>query len=272
MKIITNLTERLYAMLRKDYRAIADPDQARQFLKERVRVENHWTFDHLRDEKQIDQWAFDNLVVTEGLNLLLNRSFDTVPANVNWFVGLIGPGAGTVAITTATAAVTGTGTTFTTELDNAPIADIIIVGAGAAGADLIQTVLTFTSGTAITLSGNASTTVSGAAYATELVASDTLVSHITGWTEGTPYSNATRPGWTKNGAAAAGAMSNSTSKASFSINATARVYGAFLATDSTKGGTAGSLYGGGLFTSTGSRSVLSGDTLNAQVDLSVTAS
>lgn len=271
MNIITNLTTRLYALLSQEYRRMSDPDQARQFLKERVCVENRWTFDHLRDGQTIDQWAFDNLVVNEGLNLILNRSFDAVAADVNWYVGLIGAGTGTVAINSGQATVTGTGTTFDTGLDAAPIADIIIVGAGASGADLIQTVTTFTSTTAITLTGNASTTVSGAGFATELIAGDTLASHINCWSEGTPYSNATRPTWTKNGAASGGAMSNSASKASFSINATARVYGAFMATNNTKGGTSGSLYGGGLFTSTGSRSVLNGDTLNAQVDLSVTA-
>lgn len=36
---------------------------------------------------------FRNLVVTEGRNTLLNRSFDAVAANVNWFVGLKGAGA-----------------------------------------------------------------------------------------------------------------------------------------------------------------------------------
>jgi hypothetical protein len=42
--------------------------------------------------------------------------------------------------------------------------------------------------------------------------------------------------------------------------------GAFLATSSTKGGTTGSLYGVGNFTT--SRAIESGDTLSVQVDLS----
>lgn len=50
-----------------------------------------------------------------------------------------------------------------------------------------------------------------------------------------------------------------------------RIFGAFMATDNTKGGTAGILYGGGLFTTGGSRAVQSGDTVNVQVDLSITA-
>ena len=210
---------------------------------------------------------FFNLVVTEGLNLLLARSFDAVAANVNWSVGLIGAGTGTVAITTGTNSITGTGTGFTAADVGS---DIIIVGAGAAGADLVTTIATVTSTTAATTAANAGTTVSGAAYAVEPRPADTQASHA-GFNEITPYSNATRPAWTKNGAPSGGAMSNSSSKASFTINATSRIFGAFMSTDSTKAGTTGSLYGGGLF-STGSRSVLSGDTVNVQSDLSVTAS
>lgn len=214
---------------------------------------------------------FTNLVVTVGLNALLNNSFNAVPANVNWYVGLIGAGAGTVAETASANSVTGTSTTFDAGLATSPIADIIIVGAGAAGADLVTTVASRSSNTAITTTANAGTTVSGASYATEPVAADTMASHINSWTDTVPYSNGTRPAWTKNGAAAAGAMSNSSSKASFSINGSGRIFGLFLCSDNTVSGTTGTLYGGGLFTG-GSRSVLNGDTLNAQIDLSATAS
>lgn len=100
-------------------------------------------------------------------------------------------------------------------------------------------------------------------------AGDTMASHA-GWAESVPYSNATRPAWTKNGAPSAGAMSNSASKAVFTIDATATVAGAFLSNNSTKSGTTGLLYGAGDFAS--ARAVESGDTLNVQVDLSVTAS
>ena len=55
------------------------------------------------------------------------------------------------------------------------------------------------------------------------------------------------------------------------INGTTVVGGAFLTNSNTKGGTTGILYGGGLFTTGGSRQVQSGDTVNVQVDLSVTA-
>lgn len=99
-----------------------------------------------------------------------------------------------------------------------------------------------------------------------MAAGDTMGSHA-GWSEITPYSDANRPAWTKNAAASAGAMSNSSSKASFTINATATVYGAFLTSNNTKGGTTGTLFGGGDFSA--SRGVAAGDTLNVQVDLSV---
>lgn len=214
---------------------------------------------------------FRNLVVNTGLNMLLDRAFGSLPADVNSYVGLIGAGTGSVAITSGANAVTGTGTTFDANLATAPIADIIIVGAGAAGADLITTVSARSSNTALTTTANAGTTVAGAAFATEPVAGDTLAAKINSWAEITPYSNAARPQWVKNGAAAGGAMSNSASKASFTVNAGARIFGAFLATDSTKGGTSGILYGGGLFTTGGSRLVQIGDTVNVQVDLSVTA-
>lgn len=102
-----------------------------------------------------------------------------------------------------------------------------------------------------------------------VAAGDTMGSH-SGWAELENYSEANRPAWTKNGAASAGAMSNSSSKASFSINGTDDVYGAFLSSNNTKGGTTGTLFGAGDFAAP--RSVISGDTLNVQVDLSISSS
>ena len=66
-------------------------------------------------------------------------------------------------------------------------------------------------------------------------------------------------------------MSNSASKAAFSVNAGSGIFGLFLASDNTTAGTTGKLYGGGLFTG-GGRTVISGDMLNGQIDLSATAS
>lgn len=47
-------------------------------------------FDRNGNLKWVEE--FDNLVVTAGLNLLLDRSFKNVPADVNWYVGLKGTG------------------------------------------------------------------------------------------------------------------------------------------------------------------------------------
>lgn len=100
-------------------------------------------------------------------------------------------------------------------------------------------------------------------------AADTMSSHA-GWVEVTDYSEGTREALTL-GSVSAGSVDNSASKAQFSINGTATVGGAFVATNSTKGGTSGTLYGGGAF-SGGDKSVTSGDTLNVTVTLTATAS
>lgn len=102
---------------------------------------------------------------------------------------------------------------------------------------------------------------------TGYAAGDTMASH-TGWTEATPYSNATRPAFTP-GTISGGSVDNSAAKAVFNINATATVRGAFMADDSTKGGTAGTLLGEGDFAA--ARSVASGDTLNVTVTATAAA-
>lgn len=87
------------------------------------------------------------------------------------------------------------------------------------------------------------------------------------WTEYTNYSEGVRQTWTKNGVASAKSITNSSSKATYSINgAGGTVYGAFLASVSTKSGTTGVLYSVGDFVS--QRVVVSGDTL--QVTLTFT--
>lgn len=255
-------------------------------FRSRVRTRNLYTIDCVRhfhedgsacahpilcrrDHEARVVWrdSFENVVVTAGLNALLGNTFDAAAGSVAWYVGLIGAGTGTVSVSASSASVTGSSTSFANG-DNG--SDIIIVGAGAAAADFIGTVSGNPgSTTALTLNANASTTVSGAGYAIEPRAADTMSSKS--FNEVTPYSNSVRPTWTKNAAPSGGAMSNSSSKAAFTVNATSRVFGAFAASDSTKGGTSGTLYGGGLFTTGGSRSIQSGDTVNVQVDLSVTS-
>lgn len=98
-----------------------------------------------------------------------------------------------------------------------------------------------------------------------VAAGDTASSHA-GWAESTAYSQATRPAasW----ASASGGSKSLSSAASFSINATATIKGAFLVSNSTKSGTSGVLYSAGLF-SGGDRSVANGDTLNVSYTASL---
>ena len=91
-----------------------------------------------------------------------------------------------------------------------------------------------------------------------IAAADTMASHG-GWTEIVAYSNATRPAYSA-GAGTTGQVTNSGGVASFSINGSATVGGAFLASTNDKSGTTGTLFSAVAFTG-GNRSVVNGDTL-----------
>jgi hypothetical protein len=110
----------------------------------------------------------------------------------------------------------------------------------------------------------------GAGASNTPAASDTMSSHA-GWTEVVPYSNATRPACTFGTPTTANpsVATNSASPASFSINATATVGGAFLTSNSTKNGTTGVLYSAADFGAPGDRSVASGDVLTVTYSLSL---
>ena len=99
------------------------------------------------------------------------------------------------------------------------------------------------------------------------VAADTMASHGS-WTElvhTTKYSETVRQTLTL-GTASAGSIDNTASKATFSMNATSTVAGAFVVSDNaTSSATTGTLYGVVDFAS--SRAVLSGDTLEVTVTL-----
>lgn len=112
----------------------------------------------------------------------------------------------------------------------------------------------------------------GAAASNNPAAGDTAASHA-GWTEVTPYSNATRPQATFAAATTAdpSVITNSASPAVFTINATATVGGAFLISNSTKGGTTGILFSASDFAAPGDRSVASGDTINVTYTFSLDA-
>ena len=113
--------------------------------------------------------------------------------------------------------------------------------------------------------------VTGPGSGTTFAAGDTMSSKS--WTENTGYSNATRPAATFGTATTANpsVQTNSASPASFSINATSTIAGAFLVSNSTKGGTTGILFSASDFQSPGDRSVVSGDTLNVTYTFSLTA-
>ena len=189
-------------------------------LLDRIKITAHWRFEAFRPDPltglltPLWDHEFDNLVVDEGRNSLLGNTFDAVPGSVAWHVGLIGANTGTVAITSAAAAITGTSTSFqATDVGS----DVIIVGAGAAGLDLITTILSRSTTTAAVANANAGTTQTVAAYAIEPRPLDVMATKS--FNELTAYSEANRQTWTKNGAPSAGAMSNSASKARFTINA-----------------------------------------------------
>jgi hypothetical protein len=99
-----------------------------------------------------------------------------------------------------------------------------------------------------------------------VAAADTMASHG-GWVENQNYSQGTRPAWS-GVAGAAGVATNSASPAVFGANATSTAGGCFLTSNSTKGGTTGTLFSAVAFTG-GDRSLLNGDTLNVTYNHSV---
>jgi hypothetical protein len=103
----------------------------------------------------------------------------------------------------------------------------------------------------------------GAGASNTPAAGDTMSSHA-GWTEVVPYSNATRVAATFVTATTANpsVVTNAASPATFNINATSTVGGAFLTSGSAKSGTTGTLFSAGDFSSPGDRSVVSGDIIS----------
>ena len=112
----------------------------------------------------------------------------------------------------------------------------------------------------------------GAASSNNPAAGDTMSSHA-GWTEVTDYTEATRPAATFVAATTANpsVVTNSASKAQFTMNATTTVGGAFLTSNNTKGGTTGTLFSAKDFNSPGDRSVVSGDVVLVTYTFSLSA-
>lgn len=98
-------------------------------------------------------------------------------------------------------------------------------------------------------------------------ASDTMSSH-SGWTELTDYSESVRQEWAE-GTPASGIL-GTTTVATFTINATVTIKGAFVTSSSTKSGTSGTLWATGAFSS--NQSLTSGQTLQVTYQLTLTGS
>lgn len=93
-----------------------------------------------------------------------------------------------------------------------------------------------------------------------VAAGDTMSSHA-GWTEVTAYDEATREAFTDGGVSSQ-SVDNSGSAAQFTIDTNSTtIGGAFLASNSTKGGTTGTLFAVGAF-SAGDKSLDDNDTLD----------
>ena len=110
----------------------------------------------------------------------------------------------------------------------------------------------------------------GAGASNTPAAGDTMSSHA-GWTENVTYSNATRVAATFVTATTANpsVVTNSASPATFNINGTTTIGGAFLTSGSVKGGTTGTLFSAADFGSPGDRSVVNSDTLSVTYTFSL---
>lgn len=135
--------------------------------------------------------------------------------------------------------------------------------------------LQYMAGTALTSTAQITTWylgLYGAAASNNPAAGDTMSSHA-GWTEVTAYSESTRVAATFAAATNANpsVVTNTASKAVFTINGTTTVGGAFLTSGSAKSGTTGTLFSAADFQSPGDRSVVSGDILNVTYTFSLSA-
>lgn len=105
--------------------------------------------------------------------------------------------------------------------------------------------------------------------APSFASADTMASH-SGWAEVTSYGETSRPTYSP-GSVSGQSLDNSGSKATFTISSNNTVIGgAFLATDSTVGGTSGTLVGGASFNA-GDKQLDDGDTLNVTVTATLTS-
>ena len=107
--------------------------------------------------------------------------------------------------------------------------------------------------------------IGSTSYTTGPAAGDTSATHG-GWDEDQSYTQGARPA--ASFASASGGSKSLSSAAVFSMNGSTTIKGCFLISNSTKGGTTGTLYSAGLF-SGGDKALSNGDTLNVSYTASL---
>ncbi len=103
-----------------------------------------------------------------------------------------------------------------------------------------------------------------AASYSALSAGDTMASHA-GWIELEDYDEAARQAWSED--EASGKLITYTALSTFTISDTKTIKGLFITSDSTKGGTSGTLWSAGIFTTT--IEVVDNDTFECSYEVEV---
>lgn len=248
-----------------------------------VKLENFYEVECFdRDGNLKWREAVKNMMTGEGLNELLNKLYKGSSYTAAHYVGLMDStvagtlGSNPIATTNGSTTVTVTHTSHGLAVGDS----VKLAGASAInGVTLngIYTVVTVPNANSYTVTAGqtASGTSSGGGAAVTyqyLQKADTAAKINTsinfpttnGWQETTAYDESVRQTLTL-GSVSGQSVSNTASKAVFTISATKTISGAFLITNSTKGGTSGIIMGAAFFST--ARDVLDDDTLNVTVTL-----
>ena len=81
------------------------------WLPDGLKVGGKFTCTQLREGREIDQWESKNIVVNQGLNLLLNNALTAGAVNTAWYIGVFS-GNYTPAATDTGASIAGNATEF----------------------------------------------------------------------------------------------------------------------------------------------------------------
>lgn len=212
-----------------------------------------------------------NRVVNAGLTDLIDKTFKAAAYTAAWFIGMT-TALPTHAISGATQA---NPCVITATAHGRSTGDRIVI-AGVAGMTQLnnaQYTITVINANSYSLNGINSSgygayTSGGTAYVDPSAAADTMASHA-GWTEFTAYGEATR-GTLTLGTVSNGVADNTAARPTLTCNANGSSVGAlFLATNSTKGGTTGTLFCLAPFLQ-GNKSLDSGDTITLGTTITAT--